>query len=556
MRIPQGCADALRRIRKIASTRTLWIDAVCIDQDNVVERNSQVERMPSIYANAAQVLACVGESDDDSTWLFAQTKKWDGVSAPERLSRRAFRDIGAGYREKLEAFLGRPWFRRIWIVQEIALARDITMICGLDEAAWDEFHDLLERWGVDESLVEYFPAVLRTRRNVRSGSLNNISTLSLLQAVRGCLASDDRDKLFAVRGLLHKREGAPKVRYDLSAEEVFEQFARQHIESTRTLDILSYAQQAINGSSWIPDWRVIAHRGIIADNVALSEDSLGFCAGGQVPFSTCTADPLLNSRCLEVQAVVLASITVRSKDKNLLKSPVKIRSRIRESEEKWKARKARTPLGPRDTGRSGAAFRIDPSACANKYAGSSKENESRGRDQIRINQEHFACRCTNTCALPHGFNSGFVPAPRRHELCRVKLAARQLSRRSNKLLIRRWAGRFKEREVPQRAPPLETVSEARCRAMRAFAPQSFVHSPTQMFRHAQLSDNLNDSIRIEALEGRTLAWLPGIGCALVPEETRVGDIVCVLLGASTPFVLRPRGKSCLYPALTVNSIRS
>src|SRR5580700_5121291 len=46
--------------------RTLWVDAICINQENITERNSQVQLMKSIYEKASRVLVWLGEEADDS----------------------------------------------------------------------------------------------------------------------------------------------------------------------------------------------------------------------------------------------------------------------------------------------------------------------------------------------------------------------------------------------------------------------------------------------------------------------------------------------------------
>lgn len=53
--------DALRRVRLPHQQRLLWIDAICIDQQNISERNSQVQNMREIYSRADHVLIWVGE---------------------------------------------------------------------------------------------------------------------------------------------------------------------------------------------------------------------------------------------------------------------------------------------------------------------------------------------------------------------------------------------------------------------------------------------------------------------------------------------------------------
>ena len=69
--VTENLYAALRRIRHLETTRTIWIDQICIDQSNILERNSQVAFMGTIYANASQVLIWLGEEDSESDMAFS-----------------------------------------------------------------------------------------------------------------------------------------------------------------------------------------------------------------------------------------------------------------------------------------------------------------------------------------------------------------------------------------------------------------------------------------------------------------------------------------------------
>ena len=60
IRLTANCENALRRLRLSTKSRTIWVDAVCIDQNNIKERNHQVRQMGSIYASAQQVVIYLG----------------------------------------------------------------------------------------------------------------------------------------------------------------------------------------------------------------------------------------------------------------------------------------------------------------------------------------------------------------------------------------------------------------------------------------------------------------------------------------------------------------
>ncbi|PMD29452.1 HET-domain-containing protein, partial [Hyaloscypha variabilis F] len=93
--------SALRNIRKADVAEVLWVDAVCINQEDTVERNQQVHLMKSIYSEAHAVLIWLGDGDEYSDTLFEIISK-DGIPIQAMFSTIA----------------KRPWWTRVWIVQE------------------------------------------------------------------------------------------------------------------------------------------------------------------------------------------------------------------------------------------------------------------------------------------------------------------------------------------------------------------------------------------------------------------------------------------------------
>lgn len=119
--------------------RRLWIDAICINQNDMAERNEQVPNMNQIYKSAKNICIWLGESDKDShvAFDFIRTEVlsiWGFDKLCENLMMS----------EQWAAFLTsmkRPWFSRRWVVQEIALADQATLHCGRDYIGWQDFAD-------------------------------------------------------------------------------------------------------------------------------------------------------------------------------------------------------------------------------------------------------------------------------------------------------------------------------------------------------------------------------------------------------------------------------
>ncbi|PMD18013.1 hypothetical protein NA56DRAFT_577877, partial [Hyaloscypha hepaticicola] len=106
--------EALCRLRVSDPGSYIWIDALCIDQRNIYERDRQVLRMRDIYSKAKWVIAWIGEEVENTsaavTYLEAVAHGKEAW-ADEKLL------------ECLDPIFERPYWRRTWILQEIVVAR-------------------------------------------------------------------------------------------------------------------------------------------------------------------------------------------------------------------------------------------------------------------------------------------------------------------------------------------------------------------------------------------------------------------------------------------------
>ncbi|KAF2263611.1 heterokaryon incompatibility, partial [Lojkania enalia] len=111
--ITENLDIALRHLRLKSEPRTLWIDAVCINQEDVAERNYQVSLMGSIYSKASHVVVFLGPEADKSGFVM------DCIAS--RYAEDSHMPYFIYYANKLAE---RPWFTRVWVVQEVALASE------------------------------------------------------------------------------------------------------------------------------------------------------------------------------------------------------------------------------------------------------------------------------------------------------------------------------------------------------------------------------------------------------------------------------------------------
>ncbi|KAB8300851.1 hypothetical protein EYC80_002779 [Monilinia laxa] len=124
-----NCWYSLWQMRYHGFTDYLWIDSLCINQDDDEEKNFQVSIMGSIYESALWVASCLGTGETIGVIQSALTS--DDRDA--RLARINLR----------QRFDQLPYFDRVWIKQEIILARDITLFYGLEKLSWETFNMLI-----------------------------------------------------------------------------------------------------------------------------------------------------------------------------------------------------------------------------------------------------------------------------------------------------------------------------------------------------------------------------------------------------------------------------
>jgi hypothetical protein len=137
MAVSHELALALKYLRKRHEPRVLWIDAICIDQENIKERNHQVQMMSLIYTRATQVCVWLGEDTDESNTAIRFIR--DEIMHLENFDSICSNKANAMKWRSLLMLMQRDWFSRRWVVQEVALARDATVYCGPECLSWRNF---------------------------------------------------------------------------------------------------------------------------------------------------------------------------------------------------------------------------------------------------------------------------------------------------------------------------------------------------------------------------------------------------------------------------------
>ncbi|KAI9772213.1 MAG: hypothetical protein M1840_000962 [Geoglossum simile] len=290
---------ALRHLRKPNEPRTLWVDAVCINQGDLAERSRQVQRMRDIFWSAQQVLAWTGEPDDDegdealellralgqpSAYMYF----YELAAKPMALLSINF-NRSWGKFESLFKFLNRPYWSRIWVVQELAIPGSAAGDVGwLDHdkvqvrcnSAWVPYSTFNLACA---SLVQLIPGIMSSvacLNQADPASRVKPAGLDMFGAIQSCIpttsrqrlsiaelmhmthflkATDPRDRIYALIALARDEDRVLVPDYSVSTAQMLRELARHLILTDNNLTVLSGNRFTPSNttddesSSWAPD---------------------------------------------------------------------------------------------------------------------------------------------------------------------------------------------------------------------------------------------------------------------------------------------------------------
>lgn len=278
---------ALRHLRHKDRKRSIWIDAICINQSSIEEKSKQVAIMGHIFSQADNVIIWLGPERDSSREAIAILRQignsvvvnWNSefmtpaISCPESDKHLADKDTVLPYRNGafvpvLQLF-ERDYFKRVWIRQEVALATRATIHCGHDQLDSNTFKTavaclvykgvyysaLLDRqfpeWDYLRTLV-YFIFTLRPA---------TCSYTVLDRYLGNAECRDHRDRIYAMLSLMRESDASIGIKpdYSLTTQELYSRAAVGAIEMHQDLTLLEncrIATRTLDIPSWVPDWSV------------------------------------------------------------------------------------------------------------------------------------------------------------------------------------------------------------------------------------------------------------------------------------------------------------
>ncbi|XXG99288.1 Thiosulfate sulfurtransferase rdl2, mitochondrial [Hypoxylon texense] len=271
LNIRVNLANAMRYLRHAEQTRNVWIDAICINQVDLAERDLQIKRMGRIYGRSAAVIIWLGSSSNTSSSALAKLNylgqqvehtagRWypsPDATEPALGDPREPLPFDEKAWDAIQDLLSRAWFERVWVQQEARYARNGTVQCGFDVIPWNLFRRAILTLREKTSLPKRLVGLVGDAREVcNSRYLNDFFRLMNMSRKQKC--AELRDKVYGVLALCPpKLTQIIKPQYDKPLIEVYTEAFLAYTATTRRLDLFShinYGTSSWEAPSWVPDW--------------------------------------------------------------------------------------------------------------------------------------------------------------------------------------------------------------------------------------------------------------------------------------------------------------
>lgn len=296
---PHSLYRALLRLRDSTHIRSVWADAICINQRDDQEKSHQVRKMRRIFKQTHRVLICLDEHDSHVAQI--------AFELAGRIHQGKFQDIPppqSAIWGVLIRLFDKTWFNRIWCLQEVVLASTAQVIWGPATAPWEHIGfsagwlcntvgdevlstwlNKIRRWGNSSiySEMTYHPGVYRANlmyslwlaNNTEASLAKPISFYELICQTRPFQSTDPRDKVFSLIGIPTADADPDRNQcffepdYSKTTEEVFIEVAKRISARTpASLGLLGAVQhdhywRPVTLPTWVPDWTVFYSRSLV-----------------------------------------------------------------------------------------------------------------------------------------------------------------------------------------------------------------------------------------------------------------------------------------------------
>lgn len=286
--ITASVSAALKHFRRKKGRKLVWIDQICINQKDIVERSQQVQLMHTIYKDASNVLVWLGEDSKGRGRKAFQLCRSLNSIANDTLLYSLYKKAGSDfdwipkdYWVSLRELTLLPWFRRVWIPQEIGTETPAQIHWGDSWIDWESMseamHVLKDLWELRRFYqIDPMPIAVLHKRFVKPPEpdiAQNEFVYQLILSSRN-FATDPRDFIFSQLGHYTARvnseiETIIEADYDNTVETIFHEVAIRVLKTSTHLLLLNAAthQETEDARktlpSWVPRWDEIRALGLI-----------------------------------------------------------------------------------------------------------------------------------------------------------------------------------------------------------------------------------------------------------------------------------------------------
>ncbi|KAG6354415.1 hypothetical protein INS49_004432 [Diaporthe citri] len=341
--VTPNCAAALRSLRSESESRALWVDAICIDQENKDEVNDQVAMMTDIYRKAKNVIMWLGSIEgrvqsfrevfaslpllskahkklrpdlNDSAGMFAL--RIDENNEAKQLVTEALKSKTVV--DVLDAIYSASYFSRAWILQEIILggSRGIV-VWGTLSCTWEAFKKALLVFALHKTATYNRTFMDIVLLDFEFSTYGKVELTRIIAALARFQATDARDKVFAALRLgsisaaitaAPRQRKPPVANYKLSVQDVYVEAACYYVDVEHKMPWSlgnRPSKKVIAGlPSWVPDFSMSAEASGLKRALSSSDTNFGDLIDGQ---PTASLSSIRVHGCILDEVVYKFSIT-------------------------------------------------------------------------------------------------------------------------------------------------------------------------------------------------------------------------------------------------------
>jgi Heterokaryon incompatibility protein (HET) len=509
--------DVLHYRRSFQTDRLLWIDFICINQEKREEKQVQIPLMRQIFSQATRVLAWLGDMEGSLVARYAVYKLIPDLcgSSLESIFQQDILSTKISIIEWscLAKLFCKPWFNRIWIVQEVAFAKSVHMLFGRVCMDWDTlaqaipviFHPNIIGSFITPDVPGLMPfmnwsnaiKMALFRDQVKTGKLDSLT--SIITQSSPFEASLDHDKIYALLGLADESGSRILPDYSKPAQEVYTDVMRLLLQMDDPLSALAMAGIGMKRNpklndlpSWVPDWstpipRMNNHSPWLPKR---SDGDLHYGDGAGARYTARISVPMGNHRLVQTGGNIVDEIIAVSQ-----RSPHSLDSKIA----------------------------LDVAGVVSLFEGQREWIVDAEKLAWTYSEDPYPSRCTHQCIVQQEcLGDAFWRTLTRGRTLGVEAPSRSI--RDDFLAFKWFLGLSDDSPSP---PPYEQIRLPENEIDMGVDDAKERFSAAQKFIYGSSVSAIG---RIAVTKKKYLAF--------VPPETQIGDVVVIVLGAETPYILR------------------